>query len=140
MQSRNKRREKYEKTEKASNHRSAVTAAPGGNRNGRPGSRHGSDQADKLHPHPLKNLQQSPCNRRTRLGISIGKNAFKGSKKLGTVAIQTSRLTKSKVGANAFKGIKSDCLFKTPSLKTSVYKKLLKSKGAGKEIRVKNYY
>lgn len=71
---------------------------------------------------------------------SIGKNAFKGSKKLGTVAIQTSRLTKSKVGANAFKGIKSDCLFKTPSLKTSAYKKLLKSKGAGKEIRVKKFY
>lgn len=71
---------------------------------------------------------------------TIGKNAFKGSKKLGTFALYTTKLTKSKTGANAFKGIKSDCLFKTPSRKAAAYKKLVQAKGAGKKIRVKKYF
>lgn len=71
---------------------------------------------------------------------TIGKNAFKNSKKLGIVALHTTKLTKSKVGANAFKGIKSNCLFKTPSWKTAAYKKLVQSKGAGKKVRVKTYF
>lgn len=38
---------------------------------------------------------------------TIGKNAFYGDKKLASITFKTTKLTSSKVGSNAFKGIKS---------------------------------
>lgn len=67
---------------------------------------------------------------------SIGKNAFYGDKKLATVTLKTEKLTKTKVGANAFKGIKSTCKFKVPSSKVKTYKTIFKTKGAGSKIKV----
>ncbi|MCD7745032.1 MAG: leucine-rich repeat protein [Lachnospiraceae bacterium] len=68
---------------------------------------------------------------------SIGKKAFYGDKKLSTVSLKTSKLTKSNVKSNAFKGIKSTCTFKVPSKKVSAYKKIFRARGAGSKIKVK---
>lgn len=67
---------------------------------------------------------------------SIGKQAFYNCKKLANVTLKTEKLTKSKVGSNAFKGIKSTCKFKVPSKKVSSYQSILKSRGAGTKIKV----
>ncbi|MCD8053500.1 MAG: leucine-rich repeat protein [Lachnospiraceae bacterium] len=68
---------------------------------------------------------------------TIGKKAFYGDKKLASVTLKTTKLTSSKVGASAFKGIKSTCTFKVPSAKVSAYKKIFKAKGASSKITVK---
>ena len=65
---------------------------------------------------------------------SIGKSAFAGCKKLSTVTIKSSLLKKSRVGLNAFKGIRKNCRFKVPSKKVKSYKKILLAKGA-KRVR-----
>ncbi|MCD8124003.1 MAG: leucine-rich repeat protein [Lachnospiraceae bacterium] len=68
---------------------------------------------------------------------TIGKKAFYGDKNLASITFKTTKLTSSKVGASAFKGIKSTCTFKVPSAKISAYKKIFKAKGAGSKITVK---
>lgn len=67
---------------------------------------------------------------------TIGTQSFYGCKKLATVTLKTEKLTKGKVGANAFKGIKSTCKFKVPSKKVTSYKTILKARGAGSKIKV----
>ena len=67
---------------------------------------------------------------------SIGKNAFNGNRKLGTISLETEKLKKSKVGSNAFKGIKSTCKFKVPKKQVSTYKEIFKAKGAGNRFKV----
>ncbi len=68
---------------------------------------------------------------------TIGKKAFYGDAKLASITFKTTKLTSSKVGASAFKGIKSTCTFKVPSAKVSAYKKIFKAKGASGKITVK---
>lgn len=68
---------------------------------------------------------------------SIGKKAFSGDKKLAAVSLKTAKLTKAKVGAGAFKNIKSTCTFKVPAKKVASYKAIFTAKGAGRKIRVK---
>lgn len=68
---------------------------------------------------------------------SIGKKAFYGSVKLASVSLKTGKLTKAKVGAQAFKKIKSACTFKVPAKKAAAYKAIFQAKGAGKKIKVK---
>ncbi len=68
---------------------------------------------------------------------TIGKKAFYGDKNLASITFKTTKLTSSKVGASAFKGIKSTCTFKVPSAKISAYKKIFTAKGAGSKITVK---
>ncbi len=68
---------------------------------------------------------------------AIGKNAFYGDGKLASVSLKTGKLTKAKVGAQAFKKIKSACTFKVPAKKTAAYKAIFQAKGAGKKIKVK---
>lgn len=68
---------------------------------------------------------------------SMGKKAFYGDRKLASVSLKTGKLTKKNVGAQAFKNINASCIFKTPARKTTAYKSLFKSKGAGKNIKVK---
>lgn len=67
---------------------------------------------------------------------SIGKKAFYGDKKLGSITFKTSKLKKAKVGASAFKGIRSSCRFKVPRKQKSSYRKIFQSRGAGKRFRV----
>ena len=66
----------------------------------------------------------------------IGKNAFRDCKKLQSITIKTSKLTSGKVGANAFKGINAKAKIKVPKAKLSAYKKLLKKKGIGKNVKI----
>lgn len=60
---------------------------------------------------------------------SIGKQAFYNCKNLKTITIKTKKLTSSKVGTNAFKGIYKKATIKVPKSKFSAYKKMLKKKG-----------
>lgn len=60
---------------------------------------------------------------------SIGKRAFYGCKKLKTITLKTSRLTDSRVGIEAFKGVYKKVTVKTPKALVKKYKKLLKTKG-----------
>ena len=67
----------------------------------------------------------------------IGKNAFNSCSKLKNIVIKSKKLTAKKTGSKAFKGINSKALVKVPKSKLEQYKKLIKSKGAGKNVKVK---
>ncbi|MDE6026340.1 MAG: leucine-rich repeat domain-containing protein [Lachnospiraceae bacterium] len=67
----------------------------------------------------------------------IGKQAFNGCKKLKSITISTTKLKSSNVGANAFKGIYSKATVKVAKSKKVAYQKLIKSKGAGKNVKYK---
>lgn len=67
----------------------------------------------------------------------IGKEAFSGDKKLANITLKTTKLKKSGVGKDAFKNIKKNATFKVPAKKVSDYKAIFKSKGAGKNIKIK---
>ena len=68
--------------------------------------------------------------------MTVGAKAFYGCSKLSNVTIFGTKLTTAKTGANAFKGIRSNCRFKVPASRVSAYKKLLRAKGAGPRIIV----
>lgn len=68
--------------------------------------------------------------------MTVGAKAFYGCSKLSNVTIFGTKLTTAKTGANAFKGIRSNCRFKVPASRGSAYKKLLRAKGAGPKIIV----
>ena len=68
--------------------------------------------------------------------MTVGAKAFYGCSKLSNVTIFSTKLTTAKTGANAFKGIRSNCRFKVPASRVSAYKKLLRAKGAGPKIIV----
>lgn len=68
--------------------------------------------------------------------MTVGTKAFYGCSKLSNVTIFGTKLTTAKTGANAFKGIRSNCRFKVPASRVSAYKKLLRAKGAGPKIIV----
>lgn len=68
--------------------------------------------------------------------MTVGAKAFCGFSKLSNVTIFSTKLTTAKTGANAFKGIRSNCRFKVPASRVSAYKKLLRAKGAGPKIIV----
>ena len=70
--------------------------------------------------------------------MTVGAKAFCGCSKLSNVTIFSTKLTTAKTGANAFKGIRSNCRFKVPASRVSAYKKLLRAKGAGPKIIVTN--
>ena len=68
--------------------------------------------------------------------MTVGAKAFYGCSKLSNITIFSTKLTTAKTGANAFKGIRSNCRFKVPASRVSAYKKLLRAKGAGPKIIV----
>ena len=68
--------------------------------------------------------------------MTVGAKAFCGCSKLSNVTIFSTKLTTAKTGANAFKGIRSNCRFKVPASRVSAHKKLLRAKGAGPKIIV----
>lgn len=68
--------------------------------------------------------------------MTVDAKAFCGCSKLSNVTIFGTKLTTAKTGANAFKGIRSNCRFKVPASRVSAYKKLLRAKGAGPKIIV----
>ena len=64
----------------------------------------------------------------------IGKNAFKSDKKLKSITIKSTKL--KSVGKNAFKGINSKAKITVPKKKYTSYKKLMKGKGQGKQVKI----
>lgn len=70
---------------------------------------------------------------------NIGKQAFYGCKKLKKITIKTTKLTNSRVGSNAFKGIYEKAVIKVPRSKYRAYKKLLKKRGIGTKVVIKKY-
>ena len=69
----------------------------------------------------------------------IGKNAFRNCKRLKTITIKSTKLNKKNVGKGAFKGISSKAVFKVPKSKLAAYRKLFRSKGLSKKVRLKKY-
>lgn len=67
----------------------------------------------------------------------IGVSAFQNCSKLKSIIIKSTKLTAKKVGKNAFKGINKKATFKVPKSKVKAYKKIVKAKGAGKNVKVK---
>lgn len=67
---------------------------------------------------------------------SIGNNAFKNCKKLKKITITSTKLTKKSVSKNAFKGISGNVVIKVPKGKKAAYKKLFRSKGLSKKVRI----
>lgn len=65
---------------------------------------------------------------------SIGKESFSGAKKLKTITIKSTKITK--VGAKAFKNIHSKAKIKVPKSKLKKYKALMKNKGQKKTVKI----
>ena len=70
---------------------------------------------------------------------SIGTKAFYNCQNLERVSLKTTRLKETSVGNNAFKGIKSNCLFRVPSGMPSFYKNIVQTAGAPKNIQIEKY-
>lgn len=66
----------------------------------------------------------------------IGESAFSGDKALKTITLKATKLTKSSIGKNAFKGTKKKMVIKVPSSKVKAYKKFM-SKYGNKTVVVK---
>lgn len=67
----------------------------------------------------------------------IGKKAFYGCKKLKYIVVKTKRLATKNVGAKAFKKIHSKAIIKVPKVKKKVYEKILKIRGVGVKVKIK---
>ena len=67
----------------------------------------------------------------------IGKRAFFNCKKLKTITIKSKMLTKKTVGAKAFRGIYARASVKVPKKKRTLYRKILRAKGAGTQVRIR---
>ncbi len=68
---------------------------------------------------------------------TIKNNAFKGDKKLKTLIIRSTKLTKNGISKKAFKGITKKTTIKVPKKKLKAYKKLFRKKGLAKSVKVK---
>ena len=67
----------------------------------------------------------------------IGKKAFYGCSSLKNIKVKTSKLTNSQIGRQAFKGIHKKAVIKVPKRQLKTYKKILKTKGIGKKVKIK---
>ena len=67
----------------------------------------------------------------------IGKKAFYGCSSLKNIKVKTSKLTNSRIGRQAFKGIHKKAVIKVPKRQLKTYKKILKTKGIGKKVKIK---
>ncbi|MBE5871550.1 MAG: hypothetical protein E7294_09875 [Lachnospiraceae bacterium] len=68
---------------------------------------------------------------------TIGKEIFKGCKKLKSINVKTTKLTAKSVKSKAFKGIKNTVKVKVPKSKKADYKKLFQKKGLSKDVKIK---
>lgn len=67
----------------------------------------------------------------------IGKSAFYGCKKLKTITIKITKLTKKKIGSKVFQGIYAKATIKVPKSKLKTYKTMLKSRGVGAKAKIR---
>ena len=87
----------------------------------------------------IGNSAMENCKQLTKVTLGknvkkIGKNAFKSDKKLKSITIKSTKL--KSVGKNAFKGINSKAKITVPKKKYTSYKKLMKGKGQGKQVKI----
>lgn len=66
----------------------------------------------------------------------IGTRAFYGCKKLKKIVSKTKQLQAKKAGNKAFKGIYAKANIKVPKSKLKSYKKILRAKGVGKRAKI----
>ncbi len=66
----------------------------------------------------------------------IGNNAFKGCDSLKLVTINSKNLKSKNISKKAFKGIGNSTTIKVPKKKLKAYKKLFRSKGLSKKVKV----
>lgn len=71
--------------------------------------------------------------------VSIGKNAFIGCKRLKTITIKSNKLTSKSIKKGAFNGISKKTVIKVPKKKYKAYKKLFRTKGLSKKVKLKRY-
>ena len=64
---------------------------------------------------------------------TIGNSSFLKCSNLKTIKIKTTKLTSSRVGSNAFKGIKANAKIYVPKSKLKSYKSILRKKGVSKK-------
>ena len=74
--------------------------------------------------------QTVKANKQTYQVTAIGKNAFNGCKKLATITIKTTKLTRKTIGKNCFKGIAAKAVFKCPKKMLKKYQTWLRSPGS----------
>ncbi len=67
----------------------------------------------------------------------IGKRAFFNCKKLRNITVKSKMLTKKTVGAKAFRGIYARASVKVPKKKRTLYRKILRARGAGTQVRIR---
>lgn len=67
----------------------------------------------------------------------IGKKAFFNCKKLKNITMKTKTLTKKTVGAKAFRGIYARASVKVPKKKRTLYRKILRARGVGVQVRIR---
>ena len=87
----------------------------------------------------IGNFAMENCKQLTNVTLGknvkkIGKNAFKSDKKLKSITIKSTKL--KSIGKNAFKGINSKAKITVPKKKYTSYKKLMKGKGQGKQVKI----
>lgn len=70
---------------------------------------------------------------------TIDANAFNGCSKLKTIIIKSKKLNKKKLHKKAFKGVKNGTVIKVHKSKVKAYKKLFRSKGLSKKVKIKKY-
>lgn len=67
----------------------------------------------------------------------IGSKAFYGDSKLKTITIKSSKIKAKKIGKSAFAKINKKATIRVPKKKLSAYKKIIRSAGAAKSVKIK---
>lgn len=67
----------------------------------------------------------------------IGSKAFYGDSKLKTITIESSKIKTKKIGKSAFAKINKKATIRVPKKKLSAYKKIIRSAGAAKSVKIK---
>ena len=67
----------------------------------------------------------------------IGSKAFCGDSKLKTITIKSSKIKTKKIGKSAFAKINKKATIRVPKKKLSAYKKIIRSAGAAKSVKIK---
>lgn len=70
-------------------------------------------------------------------GYKDRKQSFYGDSKLKTITIKSSKIKSKKIGKSAFAKINKKATIRVPKKKLSAYKKIIRSAGAAKSVKIK---
>lgn len=90
----------------------------------------------------IGNVAFSKCTALKKITIpakvtKIGSKAFYGDSKLKTITIKSSKIKTKKIGKSAFAKINKKATIKVPKKKLAAYKKIIRSAGAAKSVKIK---